>query len=72
MPPPHAAARDGDIDAIKRLIAEAGIGILSVTDGDGWTPVHVAARAHPYPSNSNLLVVAACVGPHASCTWPSG
>lgn len=55
--PPHAAARDGDIDTIKRLISEQGEGILKSPDGNGWTPVHVAARAHPSPRTRNLLLV---------------
>jgi len=63
VPPPHAAASDGDIDTIKRLIAEAGEGILSVTDGNGWTPVHVAARAHPSPRTRTcwLLLLVYCL-----------
>jgi len=44
VPLQHVAARDGDMETIKRLIAEAGEGILSVTDSNGWMPVHMAAR----------------------------
>ena len=55
--PPHAAARDGDIGTIKRLIEEDGFGILGMTDGNGWAPVHVAARTRLFPRTRNLLVL---------------
>ena len=63
VPLQHVAARDGDMETIKRLIAEAGEGILSVTDSNGWMPVHMAARAQPSPRTRSswfLLLLRAC------------
>ena len=43
MPALHAACRDGDIEAVQRLIAKNS-SLVNDTDGLKYTPLHYAAR----------------------------
>ena len=43
--PLHYTARDGDLEAINRLLATEDV---NAVDNHGWTPLHFAAQdAHP-------------------------
>tara|TARA_B110000046_G_C12825846_1_gene327388 strand:- start:394 stop:666 length:273 start_codon:yes stop_codon:yes gene_type:complete len=58
MPPTHTAARDGNLSAIKQLVEAEGEGVLgSITDRNGFMPVHVAARAYHSPRTRNVVPV---------------
>ncbi|WP_067470539.1 ankyrin repeat domain-containing protein [Nocardia amamiensis] len=48
----HYAARDGDVDAIERLL---GTEDVNASDNEGWTPLHFAAQAARPESVARLL-----------------
>ena len=55
LAPAHEAARDGNIAALRKMCQDKGKGVLNIKDGNGWMPVHMAARTHPsHPTRCRL------------------